>query len=88
MTVPPEVLTVLATCNVAVLGYMAKQISNLAKKIDSMVCEPLCKERSEKCRLAVCSKIKSLEDEDDKLWKRIHGHDHTSTGQLTITHHE
>jgi len=56
-----------------VLGYLGNAIRLLGKKIDNMVCDPLCKERSEKCQKAFCTKIHALEREDEALTRADDG---------------
>lgn len=84
MTISSEILGALATLNVAALAYLANTIHSLGKKLDKMVCEPLCKERSEKCQKAICHKLGQLEAEDERLWKRVNAHSHTEGGEVII----
>lgn len=86
MTLSTELFSVIATVNIAVVGYLAKQISNLGRKLDQMVCDPLCRERSDKCQKALCGKIRQLEGEDKSLWKRLNTHRHTNDGDVVIGH--
>ena len=95
MTVPGEILGALLAANIAIVAYLAAGIRSLGSKLDNMVCDPLCKERSEKCQKALCTKIAALERADDAirstcthdtgdLWNRVNTHRHDEKGRVVI----
>ena len=75
-------LSILATANLAVMGYLAHQISEI--RSEKVVCDVLCQERSKKCQRAFCSKLRELEDEDKALWERVNTHKHDDKGRVVI----
>ena len=84
MTLGPELVGTAAVALIATLGYLARQITNLEKKLGSVVCETLCKERSVKCQRALCEKLRALEVEDRRLWMRVNTHKHDDVGRVVI----
>lgn len=85
MSIMPDVAALGVTALIAVLGYMGRQIGKLGEKLDQMVCDPLCLERSKKCQQAFCYKLHDLEAEDKKLWLRVNTHKHDGMGHVVIT---
>jgi hypothetical protein len=95
MTIPGEIIGGLLAANIAVVGYLAAGIRSLGSKLDNMVCDPLCKERSEKCQRSMCIKIVELEKADEAirlaatndttaLWNRVNTHRHDDKGRVVI----
>lgn len=85
MSAVPDVIALGVTALIAVLGYMGRQIGKLGDKMEKMVCDPLCLERSKKCQQAFCSKLHDLESEDKKIWLRVNTHKHDGMGYVVIT---